>query len=254
MRLHGADIDETTTVLEAGLGWIVGWDKPSFVGSEALHRQRASGVARTIVGFEMRDRAIARHGYIVSVDGEKVGVRVERYSDTVPEKGDRHGLPARRARHGRRRVRCRRPWTPRPGRDRPVAVLQAPEGLRSMYPPEFKYTKDHEWLGVSDDRARVGITDYAQTQLGDVVFVELPEIGQRFKQGDQFGSIESVKAVSDLYCPVSGEVVEVNAALVKSPEQVNSDPYGAWMIVLKLANPDEVARLLDNEGYAELVK
>ena len=123
-----------------------------------------------------------------------------------------------------------------------------------MYPPEFKYTKDHEWLGVSDDRARVGITDYAQTQLGDVVFVELPEIGQRFKQGDQFGSIESVKAVSDLYCPVSGEVVEVNAALVKSPEQVNSDPYGAWMIVLKLANPDEVARLLDNEGYAELVK
>ncbi len=74
MRLHGADIDETTTVLEAGLGWIVGWDKPSFVGSEALHRQRASGVARTIVGFEMRDRAIARHGYIVSVDGQKVGV------------------------------------------------------------------------------------------------------------------------------------------------------------------------------------
>lgn len=123
-----------------------------------------------------------------------------------------------------------------------------------MYPPEFKYTKDHEWLSVSDDRARVGITDYAQTQLGDIVFVELPEIGRRFKQGDQFGSIESVKAVSDLYCPVSGEVVEVNATLVERPEQVNSDPYGAWMIVMKLANPDEVAKLLDNEGYAELVK
>ena len=123
-----------------------------------------------------------------------------------------------------------------------------------MYPPELKYTKDHEWLGVSDDRARVGITDYAQTQLGDVVFVELPEIGQRFNQGDQFGSIESVKAVSDLYCPVSGEVVEVNASVVERPEQVNSNPHGAWMIVLKLANPDEVARLLDSEGYAELVK
>ncbi len=123
-----------------------------------------------------------------------------------------------------------------------------------MYPPEFKYTKDHEWLSVSDDRARVGITDYAQTQLGDIVFVELPGIGQRFKQGDQFGSIESVKAVSDLYCPVSGEVVEVNATLVERPEQVNSDPHGAWMIVVKLANPDEVARLLDSEGYAELVK
>ena len=123
-----------------------------------------------------------------------------------------------------------------------------------MYPPEFKYTKDHEWLSVSDDRARVGITDYAQTQLGDIVFVELPEIGRRFKQGDQFGSIESVKAVSDLYCPVSGEVVEVNATLVERPEQVNSDPYGAWMIVMKLANPGEVAKLLDSEGYAELVK
>ncbi len=123
-----------------------------------------------------------------------------------------------------------------------------------MYPPEFKYTKDHEWLSVSDDRARVGITDYAQTQLGDIVFVELPGIGRRFKQGDQFGSIESVKAVSDLYCPVSGEVVEVNATLVERPEQVNSDPHAAWMIVVKLANPDEVARLLDSEGYAELVK
>ena len=123
-----------------------------------------------------------------------------------------------------------------------------------MYPPEFKYTKDHEWLSVSDDRARVGITDYAQTQLGDIVFVELPGIGQRFNQGDQFGSIESVKAVSDLYCPVSGEVVEVNATLVERPEQVNNDPHGAWMIVVKLANPDEVARLLDSEGYAELVK
>ncbi len=123
-----------------------------------------------------------------------------------------------------------------------------------MYPPEFKYTKDHEWLSVSGDRARVGITDYAQTQLGDIVFVELPEIGRRFNQGDQFGSIESVKAVSDLYCPVSGEVVEVNATLVERPEQVNSDPHGAWMIGLKLANPDEVAGLLDSEGYAELVK
>ncbi len=123
-----------------------------------------------------------------------------------------------------------------------------------MYPQEFKYTKDHEWLSVSGDRARVGITDYAQTQLGDIVFVELPEIGRRFKQGDQFGSIESVKAVSDLYCPVSGEVVEVNATLVERPEQVNGDPHGAWMIGLKLANPDEVAGLLDSEGYAELVK
>ena len=123
-----------------------------------------------------------------------------------------------------------------------------------MSPARSKYTEVHEGLIVCDDRARVGITDSGQTQLGDIVFVELPEIGRRFKQGDQFGSIESVKAVSDLYCPVSGEVVEVNATLVERPEQVNSDPYGAWMIVMKLANPDEVAKLLDSEGYAELVK
>ena len=122
-----------------------------------------------------------------------------------------------------------------------------------MYPQEFKYTKDHEWISVSGDRGRVGITDYAQEQLGDVVFVELPEIGRTFKQGDQFGFIESVKAVSDLYCPVSGQVIEVNANLTERPEQVNSDPHGAWMIVVKLSKPDEVRNLLDDESYSKLV-
>ena len=122
-----------------------------------------------------------------------------------------------------------------------------------MYPPKFKYTKNHEWINVSGDRGRVGITDYAQKELGDVVFVELPEVGRTFKQGDQFGSIESVKAVSDLYCPVSGQVIEVNAKLAERPEQVNSDPHGAWMIVVKLSNPDEVRNLLDDESYSKLV-
>ena len=122
-----------------------------------------------------------------------------------------------------------------------------------MYPPKFKYTKNHEWINVSGDRGRVGITGYAQKELGDVVFVELPEVGRTFKQGDQFGSIESVKAVSDLYCPVSGQVIEVNAKLAERPEQVNSDPHGAWMIVVKLSSPDEVRNLLDDESYSKLV-
>lgn len=122
-----------------------------------------------------------------------------------------------------------------------------------MYPADLKYTKDHEWIRITGHEGHVGITDYAQHQLGDVVYVDLPEAGRTFKQGDQFGSIESVKAVSDLYCPMSGQVIAVNNALTGQPESVNRDPHGTWMIVLRLVNPAEVASLLDNTGYAALV-
>ena len=122
-----------------------------------------------------------------------------------------------------------------------------------MYPPDLKYTKNHEWIRMSGDTGQVGITQYAQEQLGDVVFVDLPEVGRTFSQGEQFGSIESVKAVSDLYCPVSGEIVQVNAALAEKPESVSQDPHGAWMITLKLTNPDELSRLLDAAGYGDIV-
>ena len=122
-----------------------------------------------------------------------------------------------------------------------------------MYPQDLKYTKDHEWIRVEGGRGRVGVTHYAQEQLGDVVYVELPEAGSSFKPGEQFGSIESVKAVSDLYCPVGGTVVEVNATLADTPEAVNQDPHAAWMIVLELDNPDDVGSLLDAASYGELV-
>ena len=122
-----------------------------------------------------------------------------------------------------------------------------------MYPGDLKYSKDHEWIRVSGDTGQVGITDYAQNQLGDVVYVELPEVGQTFGRGDQFGSIESVKAVSDLYCPVSGEVVKVNTALDTMPESVNQQPHESWMIVLKLTDPPELSDLHDAEGYAKLI-
>jgi len=122
-----------------------------------------------------------------------------------------------------------------------------------MYPSDLKYTKDHEWIKVSGDTGRIGITDYAQQQLGDVVYLELPEIGKTFEQGQQFGSIESVKAVSDLYCPVSGEVIEVNTSLSESPEAVNQHPHESWMIVVRLSKPEELATLLDADGYAALV-
>jgi glycine cleavage system H protein len=121
-------------------------------------------------------------------------------------------------------------------------------------PPNFKYTKDHEWIDVNGDRGRVGITDYAQQQLGDVVYLELPAAGTTLTQGQSFGTIESVKAVSELYSPVSGEVLETNDALKSKPEQVNADAHGSWLIVLKLTNPAELGALLDATQYGALVK
>ena len=124
-----------------------------------------------------------------------------------------------------------------------------------MYPADLKYTKDHEWVRLSGADAQVGITDYAQKQLGDVVFLELPEVGRTLKSHDVFGTVESVKAVSELFAPVSGEVVEVNSALTGNPEKINSDPYGsAWMVVVKLSAPDEVKALLDAAAYRASVE
>ena len=122
------------------------------------------------------------------------------------------------------------------------------------YPSAFKYTKDHEWLDLDGDRRKVGITAFAQKQLGEVVFLDLPEVGTTLKAGQSFGSIESVKAVSELYAPVSGEVLEINAGLRQKPEAVNTDPHGSWMIMVKLSDPGEANALLDAAQYADLVK
>lgn len=121
-------------------------------------------------------------------------------------------------------------------------------------PESLKYTKDHEWAKIEGDMATVGITDYAQGELGDVVFVELPEVGSKVTKGETFGTIEAVKAVADLFAPVSGEVVEVNPTLESAPETVNQDPYGeGWMIKIKMENADEVNDLLDAEKYKKLI-
>ena len=121
------------------------------------------------------------------------------------------------------------------------------------YPSNLKYTKDHEWVEIAGGHATVGITNYAQQQLGDVVFVELPDEGATLRQGESFGTIESVKAVSELYAPVSGRVVEVNAALKDNPETVNHDPHASWMIRLQMSDPSEAAALLDASQYGDLV-
>ena len=124
-----------------------------------------------------------------------------------------------------------------------------------MYPDDLRYTKDHEWVRLKGDRGTVGITHYAQKQLGDVVYLELPEVGRALKVQETFGTVESVKAVSELFSPVAGEVVEVNAALAQAPEKINSDPYGeAWMITIRLADPAAVKALLDAAAYKALVE
>lgn len=118
------------------------------------------------------------------------------------------------------------------------------------YPEELLYTREHEWVKVDGNRARVGITSYAQEQLGDVVFVELPKVGTQVTQMKTFGVVESVKAISDLFAPLTGKVVEVNERLPGRPELVNSDPYGeGWMIVIELGNPAEVGQLMTAQQY-----
>src|SRR5688572_717667 len=124
----------------------------------------------------------------------------------------------------------------------------------SNVPGDLKYTKEHEWAKIEGDRARIGITDFAQEQLGDVVFVELPKVGAKVTSMSTFGVVESVKAVSDLFAPLTGEVVEVNAELPKKPETVNSDPYGAgWMIVVKMSASAEADSLLTAAQYEQLI-
>ena len=119
-----------------------------------------------------------------------------------------------------------------------------------MYPSDYRYTKDHEWIKVDGPVGTIGITDYAQAELGDVVFVELPKAGTQVKAGLSFGTVESVKAVSEIFSPVSGEVVETNAALADSPEKINQDPHGAaWLVKVRLADPKAISGLMDAAAY-----
>lgn len=121
-------------------------------------------------------------------------------------------------------------------------------------PTELKYTKEHEWIKIEDKRATIGITDYAQGELGDIVFVELPTVGEELTQMKPFGTIEAVKSVSDIYAPVSGKVVEVNSSLDDEPMSINKDPYGdGWIIKIEMSDPKELEKLLDADGYKKLI-
>ena len=123
-----------------------------------------------------------------------------------------------------------------------------------MYPADYRYTKDHEWIKVEGSIGTIGITDYAQHELGDVVFVELPQVGAEIKAGQSFGTVESVKAVSEIFAPVSGTVAETNSALADAPEKINQDPHGtAWLIKVQLSDPKELQSLMDVAAYESYI-
>ncbi len=123
------------------------------------------------------------------------------------------------------------------------------------FPDDVRYAESHEWARIEGDKVKIGISDYAQDQLGDIVFVELPEVGDTFNKGEEFGTVESVKAVSELYMPVAGKVVAINSSLEESPEKVNNTPYGdGWMIEIKAGNASEVDDLMENDAYLGTLK
>jgi glycine cleavage system H protein len=124
-----------------------------------------------------------------------------------------------------------------------------------MYPEDYLYSKDHEWISVQENIGTIGITDYAQHELGDVVYVDLPEVGDIFESNEPFGSVESVKAVSEVFCPIAGEVIEVNTKLEETPESINQSPHQqAWMIKVRISNPEELKELLSAEEYEEYLQ
>jgi glycine cleavage system H protein len=140
-------------------------------------------------------------------------------------------------------------------KNNPNRIDNREDAIRMNLPSNLKYSEEHEWVRVEGNKAYIGITDFAQSELGDIVFVELPAVGDELEQNKPFGSVESVKTVSELYAPVSGKVVEVNGQLEDSPELVNESPYeNAWMVVVELADESEVEKLMDASAYEDMVK
>ena len=135
-----------------------------------------------------------------------------------------------------------------------LIIFAAQKKLSMTFPDNLRYTKDHEWIRVEGDTAIVGITDFAQGELGDIVYVEVETIGKQLEAGAVFGTVEAVKTVSDLFLPINGTITELNPALANSPELVNNDPYGAgWMVKMKIANQEEIKTLMDAKAYSEMV-
>ena len=261
-RLYGSDMDDATTPLEAGLGWVVKLDKGAFMGRDALLKQKEAGLSRKLVGFVLTEPGIPRHGHAVLQDGKPVGVVTS--GTRSPSLGLSIGLayvpPALAAEGSTFAVDIRGRAGRRQGRQDPVLPEEDPRFLNPRRPPmnfpdDLKYTKEHEWCRVKGNRVVVGITNHAQDALGDIVYVELPEVGDPVKKGESFGVVESTKAVSELFSPVTGKVVEVNDPLSDAPETINEDPYEeGWMIQVEVADFKELDALLDAAAYQKFLQ
>ena len=252
MRLYGNDMDDTTTVVEADLNWIVGWKKddvPRLRRPEAPEGRRArraswsasrcwsapSAATATTSTSTAQKAGVVTSGTQTPYLKKAIGMAYVPADRTAP--GTEFEIDIRG-----RRVKAA---------DRSDAFLQ--ESQNELSDADLKYTKDHEWVKIDGDTAKVGITDYAQKQLGDVVYLELPQVGRTLKKGEVFGTIESVKAVSELYSPVDGEVTEVHSALVQNPETVNKDPHGV-LDDRDEGRPAARTSLLDAGAYTDLTK
>ena len=260
LNLYGQDMDETTTPLESNLAWTVAFEPADrdFIGRTALEAQRATGAGNKLTGLALEERGVMRHGMkVVTNAGD--GRRSKRY--LFPDVGVQY-RPRASAADRQRGGRCPHQGAGEARSNRQTALRCEKEEIRRRKVPErdmndtpedAKYAETHEWARLDDDgRVVVGISDYAQEQLGDVVYVELPEVDQQVDAGAEAGAVESVKAASDIYAPVSGTVVAINMSLEDAPEMVNQDPYGdGWFFAIEPESTEELADLLDASEYAE---
>jgi glycine cleavage system H protein len=262
--LYGNDISDKTTALEADLKWICKFQKGDFLGKAVLEKQLAEGLTRKLVGFELRGPGIARPHYPVHYQGKKVSeVASGTFSPFLKKAIGLVYLPIEATAAGTefeigirdRMVKAAVVPTPFYKRSKNKDIPSYEGGGFFMYPNDFRYTKDHEWVKVEGDEALIGITDFAQHQLGDIIFVELPPVGKALEVHQTIGTVESVKSVSDIYSPVAGEVAAVNEELNQTADILNKDPHGqGWIVRLKIKDKREIEGLMSAGDYEKFLE
>eukprot|EP00095_Tigriopus_kingsejongensis_P009135 maker-scaffold5131_size4974-snap-gene-0.3 protein:Tk09135 transcript:maker-scaffold5131_size4974-snap-gene-0.3-mRNA-1 annotation:"glycine cleavage system protein t" len=247
--LNGSDLSPERSPLEAGLGFFVSLGKGDFIGSDILKKQKEEGLKERLMAIKLTERAAPpRPGYpVLDEEGESLGVLTSGgLSPTLGEGIGMAYLPLARAKIGTPvfiEVR---------GRKLSAKVVKKPF-YHMTAPADLHYTRDHEWVRLQGDIATIGITDHAQEELSDVVFVELPDLGDSDK-GSPVAVVESVKAASDIYTPIAGEIIEVNLDLVADPAKINTDPYDTgWIFKMRVSSPEQVTSLMDAEAYTGMV-